>query len=180
MLMDEQLDTGPILLQREIAIDNTVTSGELAAELAEAGARLLIPTLEKFANGLIRPLAQDDSMASFAPRIAKEMSWISWQRPAGELHNLIRALNPWPLACTLFGGRKLQVFRSNVSPATAANARPPGTFLGTGGEGMRISCGGGTDLELLEVQLESRKRVSGREFAAGARLVSGTQPFDHP
>jgi methionyl-tRNA formyltransferase len=179
MLMDEHLDTGPILLQREIAADGRITGGELAAELAEAGAELLIPTLEGLANRTIRPLAQDDSLATYAPRITKEMSWISWDRPSLDLHNLIRALNPWPLACTMFDGRRLQLFRSSVSDFTGGGAAA-GTFLGTAAEGMRIACGDGTGLELLEVQLESRKRVSGREFATGARLVPGTQPFGRP
>jgi methionyl-tRNA formyltransferase len=179
MLMDEQLDTGPILLQRELHVPQTATAGELATELANLGADLLISTLDGVAAGTIPPIAQDDSLATYAPRIKKEMAQIDWNRAAPELYNLVRAMNPWPFAHSWIQNRQVQIFRAAVD-AGASHDSAPGTFLGVTGEGMKVACGAQTVLEVLELQMESRKRVVGRDFAAGARLKAPMPLFgDH-
>jgi methionyl-tRNA formyltransferase len=177
MLMEEHLDTGPILLKREVPIPETSTAGELASQLSVVGAELLIPTLEGLKAGTLQPVAQDDSLATWAPRIEKEMAEISWERSAREIHNQIRAFNPWPLAFASFGRRRVQILRSMPERGVAGDLRTPGAYLGATQSGSRVSCGGGTVLEVLEVKLEGRNRISGREFANGARLQPNTPLF---
>lgn len=175
MLMDEGMDTGPMLLRREVPIGSNVTAGELTLELAAVGAELLIATLDGLADKTIRPVPQNSTEATLAPRFGKELGEVDWQQEAGAIHNRIRALNPWPAAFTSFGGQKLQLLRSvPVSGAPALEEIPaPGSYLGSTSSGMLVACGGGTRIDLLEVQMESRRKISGREFAAGSRLKPG-------
>lgn len=174
MLMDEGMDTGPMLLRREVAISPTVTGGDLMSELATVGAELLIPTLDGLAAGTISATPQDDTGATLAPRIRKEMGEIDWRQNARAIHDRVRALHPWPFAFTTFQGQRMQVLRSLPAACDAGIADlEPGTFVGLSGQGMLVACGGNGVIELLEVQLESRKRVLGRDLAVGARLRSG-------
>jgi methionyl-tRNA formyltransferase len=170
MLMDEHLDTGPILLKRELEIPPAMTAGELADRLSHLGADLLIPTLDGLSSGAIRPVAQDDAQASWAPRIAKEQARISWEAKAIEIHNMIRAFHPRPLAYAEHRGRRVQILRSRTVGAHDSKGHLPGTFLGKTDLGMLVQCGWDTVLEVLELQTESRRPISGREFANGARL----------
>lgn len=177
MLMAEQLDTGDILMVRECPIDENVTGGELAARLASIGAGMLVPTLEGLALGTTVPLAQDHDQASWAPRLTKEQAWIAWENDARTIHNHIRGLNPWPVARTNFQGQAVQVLCSQVRPDVAGEGFPPGTFLGRTQRGMLVQCGQGGIIEVLEVKLANRRRVSGMEFSVGARLEQGTRVF---
>lgn len=172
MLMEEELDSGPILLQKAIPIPVTKTAGELAEVLSQVGADLLIRTLDGMRNNALSPAVQDESQISWAPRIKKEMARISWDRRALDVHNQIRALNPWPVAYTIFRKERLQVFRS-LPEEGGSSFTTPGAFLGLSRNGLRVQCGEGTVLELLEMQLPAKKRVSGREFASGARIALG-------
>lgn len=177
MLMDEHLDTGPMLLKKEIEIGMTTTAGELAARLAEVGAQLLIPTLDGLASGVLTPVPQDNASACLAPRISKEMGRVQWNRSALGIHNQIRGLNPWPLAYSDSRGQRVQILCS-VPPAPVAGPHlDVGTFLGATDRGMKVVCGEGSVLELTEVQPAGKRRVSGREFANGARLKPGDRPF---
>ncbi len=177
MLMDEHLDTGPMLLKEEVDIGPTETSGELAARLAEVGARLLIPTLDGLASGNLRPAPQDNEKASLAPRITKDMGGIHWDRSALDIHNLIRGLNPWPLAHAEIKGQRVQALRSVPPVAASGSHGDIGTFLGATDRGMKVACGEGSTLELIEVQPSGKRRMSGREFANGARLKPGDRLF---
>lgn len=174
MWMDEHLDTGDMLLRREFPVPDTITAGELAEELARLGAGLVVPTLDGLRTGSIVRAPQDHSQATTAPRIDKAMARIDWQRAAPEIHNLVRAFNPWPLAYAEFRGAKLQFLLSRPAPEKEVAVQSPGTFLGVCGDALRVSCGGGTALDLLRVQLAGRSAVSGREFVSGAHLHPGT------
>ncbi len=174
MWMDEHLDTGDVLLRDEFPVPETMTAGELAEALADLGAGLVVPTLDGLRSGSVVRTPQDHSRATLAPRIDKAMARIDWQRAAREIHNLVRAFNPWPLAFTGFRGSKLQMLHSRPAPDTEAAGVPPGTFLGVHGDALRVACGGGTALDLLRVQMAGRSAVSGREFVSGARLQPGT------
>jgi len=173
MLMDEHLDTGPMLLRKEIEISAEVTAGELSAQMAQLGADLVLPTLAGLAEGTIKPIAQDDTMATLAPRITKEMAPIDWNREAAAIHNRVRGLNPWPLAACECRGKRIQVLRSAAPGAATPQTMPAGTFMGVSERGMRVSCGEGTVLEILEVQPAGKRRMPGRDFANGARLRLG-------
>jgi len=177
MVMRETLDSGPILLQEEVSIDPAITAGELGITLSVVGANLLIQTLDGLHGQSINPIAQDDSQASWAPRITKEMALISWEKCALDIHNQIRAMNPWPVAYTAFRDMRLHVWRSMPVSQIADSAAIPGTFLGLSQEGIRVQCGEGTVLDLLEVQMPAKNRVSGRQFANGARLRAGELAF---
>lgn len=173
MLMEESLDSGPILMQEEIAIPMDRTAGELARELSAAGARLLIRTLDGLQKGSIQPVAQDESRVSWAPRITKEMARISWDCRAVEIHNRIRAMNPQPVAFAPFRGLQLQIWRSHAETVPPETDEKPGTVLGVAGGGLRVQCGSKTVLDILEAQMPGKSRVTGREFANGARLRPG-------
>ncbi len=173
MWMDEHMDTGDMLLSAAFPIPDTMTAGELAGELAQIGAGLLVPTLDGLRDGTLKPRSQDHSMATIAPRIRKEMAQISWQRPAREIHNLVRAFHPWPLAFTEFRGARLQILRTWPATGVESENAVPGTILGIHGDALRVQCGGGTALDLLEIQTAGRRPVSGKAFANGARLHAG-------
>jgi methionyl-tRNA formyltransferase len=170
MLMDEHLDTGPMLLRSEVGIALTMTAGELAERLALLGAELLIPTLDGLRDGTLMPTPQDDRLATMAPRITKEMSPIRWDDLAQVIHNQIRGLNPWPLATCEFRGHKLQIIKSAPPGAFELHNRPPGLILRVTEHGIRVACGEGSVLEILELQPAGKKRMSAREYANGARI----------
>ena len=171
MVMQEKLDTGPVLMQQEVAIPPTITAGELSDQLSVVGAGLLVRTLEAFQRDAIYPVVQDENLVSWAPRITKEMALVSWVKSAADLHNQIRGMNPWPGAYSHFRGGRLHIWKG--LPESGSSDRAPGTILGFAGEGIQVQCGGGTVLSLLEMQMPGKSRISGRQFVNGARLQAG-------
>jgi methionyl-tRNA formyltransferase len=167
-LMDEGLDTGPILLQRSLPISDEDTAGTLEERLAKLGAGLMIETLRGLEAGTLVPRAQDDSQASYAPKITKELGRLDWTKSARELFNLIRALNPAPGAYTFYKGARLKVHRSHVVDLAEGE---PGEVIGLSG-GLIVRAGEGA-LELLEVQPEGKRAMSGEDFARGRRITLG-------
>jgi methionyl-tRNA formyltransferase len=176
MLMDEHLDTGPVLLRTELPLPDTITAGELEPKLAEIGASLLIKTLDGLRSGTIHPVPQDGTQATFAPRIKKETARIAWEKSARDIHNMVRAFNPWPLAFSDSRNQRIQILRSFPESAGAEQSAP-GRFLGFTRDGIRVQCGAGTVLELLQVQPASKRPVTGREFGIGARLKPNETVF---
>ena len=176
MQINAGLDTGDILLERETEIGPEETALELGERLAAMGAELLIETLDGLARGAITPRRQDDALASHAPILKKEDGAISWNQSAQGIHNRVRGLLPWPGAHTRFRGQLLHVWRARVAGDRTSLA--PGQVLI--GPRFRVACGDGGVLELLEVQMEGRKRMSGEAFANGQRLsekdILGEQP----
>ena len=175
MVMDESLDAGDILMSEEVPISIETTTGELTETLAEVGARLLIRTLEGLQSGDLSPTPQDESQVVWAQKITKADATVSWEMPAMKVHNKIRALNPWPGAVVNFRGEKIGLWRS--LPTAGAESAPAGTLLGIADTSLRIACGGGTAIDIYEIQRPGKKRINGREFAAGVRLEPG-QLFD--
>jgi methionyl-tRNA formyltransferase len=176
MLMQEKLDAGPILLQKEVPIPLTITAGELTSVLSQAGAKLLIETLAGIQEHAITPVIQDEHLVSWAPRISKESARISWRNTALSIHNQVRAMNPWPGAYADMRGERVIVWRS-LPENQSGHENMPGAFLGASGQTIRVQCGEGTVLDLLELQAPAKKRVTGREFANGNRLHAGEQLF---
>ena len=172
MLIDERLDTGPMLLARSTPIGPDETAPELEARLARLGAELLLETLEGLARGTLRPKPQDDSQATYAPLLRKEEGRLDWTIRADVLHRRIRAFQPWPGATTTLHGRKLKVLRATVdSPGPGE----PGTLIQSDRDGLVVASGEGTRLRLVEVQPESRRPMPAAAFAAGARLRPGAR-----
>lgn len=166
MLVDEGLDTGPMLLKRAIPIGPDETTAELTPRLARLGAELLVETLRELERGALRPEPQDPALATHAPILQKEDGRIDWTQPAPHLACRVRGFNPWPGAFTTWDGARLALWRARAEPGSAA---PPGEILGRHGDALLVACGAGTTLSLLEVQPAGRKRMSGAAFALGAR-----------
>ena len=168
MRIDAGLDTGDILLARETPISPGETAIELGARLAIMGADLLVETLDGLSAGGIVPRKQDHAQATLAPILRKEDGVIDWHLPASEVYNRVRGFVPWPGAYTRFRGEGLHVWRGAVV-AESSSAGPPGS-LSVRERRVLVACGGGTSLELLEVQLEGRKRVAVGAFVNGRRI----------
>ncbi|MDQ2900227.1 MAG: methionyl-tRNA formyltransferase, partial [Acidobacteriota bacterium] len=161
MRIDAGLDTGDMLLKAQTEIGAEETALELGARLASMGAELLVIALNTLDS--IAPDKQDDSQATFAPILKKKDGLIDWSRSASAIHNQVRGFQPWPGAYTEFHGNLLHIWKSRVAD-TAVNG------IGQLNGSMLVGCGDGRALELLEVQLEGRKRMSGQAFANGQRL----------
>jgi methionyl-tRNA formyltransferase len=158
MRIDAGLDTGDILLQAETEIGDQETAIELGKRLAPMGAALLIETLDRVQRGALAPIPQDHAQATLAPMLRKEDGLIDWSRPAREIHNRVRGFVPWPGCYTLFRGGLLHVWRTRLAQASAVRTR------------LAVTCGDGAVLELLEVQPEGKKRMTGTAFLNGYRV----------
>ncbi|MDQ6665737.1 MAG: methionyl-tRNA formyltransferase [Acidobacteriota bacterium] len=163
MRIDVGLDTGDMLLKARTGIGAEETAVELGSRLASMGADLLVTTLATLDS--ITPEKQDDSQATFAPILKREDGRIDWSRPASAIHNQIRGFQPWPGAYTQFEGQMLHIWKSRVA-GPVAGAKEVGEL----NRAMQVRCGDDHTLELLEVQMEGRKRISGQAFANGQRL----------
>jgi len=164
MRIDAGLDTGDILLQKEIPIAPEDTAETLAPRLAAIGADLMVETLPGLAAGTVQPRPQDHSRATLAPILKREDGLIDFRRPAAEIVNRSRGFQPWPGAFTSFRGKQLHIWGAKPAAATLA----PGEIK-VEGERLLVGCGANTALELLEVQLEGKKRMAARDFVHGYR-----------
>jgi methionyl-tRNA formyltransferase len=168
MKIDAGLDTGDILLQKEMRIDPQETSETLAPKLAAIGADLMIETLGGLQSGSIQPRPQDHSQATLARILKKEDGKVDFSLPAAEIINRLRGFQPWPGAYTQFRGKNLQ-----LSKAAAASAELPRGELKTENDHLFVGCGDRSSLEILELQLEGKRRSSAAEFIRGYRPRSG-------
>jgi methionyl-tRNA formyltransferase len=171
MQIDAGLDTGPMLLKYQTGIGSDETAPELYAQLAEAGAPLMVETLKKLDRGEITPTPQDSSQATLAPPLKKEDGRIDWFLPAPKIYNRIRGLQPWPGAFTTFRGATCRIWGKPLKPVAAGGT--PGIILPTQEDGLLVICGGATVLRVEHIQIEGRNRVTDREFMNGARIAPG-------
>jgi methionyl-tRNA formyltransferase len=176
MQIDAGLDTGDIMQSRETGIGPEETAIELGERLAAMGADLLVETLDGLERDLITPQPQDAALASYAPVLKKEDGVISWTAPASAIHNRVRGLLPWPGAYTRFRGQRLHIWRARV--AAERTDMPPGRIVRT--PALGVTCGSASVLELIEVQLEGRKRMAAEAFANGQRLNDKEILGEHP
>jgi methionyl-tRNA formyltransferase len=167
MLLDEGLDTGPVYLCEEADIGPDETVAQLYDRLAVTGALLLNATLQGIVTGTLKPKPQNDSHASFAPILKKENGFIDWSMPAAQIHNRVRAFNPWPGTVTKFRGSICKILKTNVG--TRGQTPLPGSIV-ISKRSLAVVCGDGIQLEILSIQPENRKPVSGADFANGARI----------
>jgi methionyl-tRNA formyltransferase len=172
MKIDPGLDTGDILLKQEIEIGDNDNTETLAERLSVLGADLMIDTLRRLARGDLQPRPQDHTLATLAPMLKKEHGRIDWPLKAEEIWWRVRGLRPWPGAYTTFRGQNLHVWAAARPTAAEPCHLEPGTLVADHGR-LLVACGQGTLLEVLEVQREGRKRLSGREFLNGVRLAFG-------
>ena len=171
MMIDEGLDTGPILLARSTPIGADETAPELEVRLARLGAELLLETIDGLARGTVSPQPQDHARATLAPIIQKEHGRVDWHQPARAIACRVRGFHPWPGTTAQLEGRALKILRAKA--LAESGPETPGTLVGVDRDGLVVACGSSTRLRLLEVQPESRKAMSAAAFAAGARLAPG-------
>ena len=168
MQLDEGLDTGDILYVQPVAIDPDMTSGELFDRVSAIGAKTLVEVLPKIEAGKLTPKKQEESLATKAPSLTKEMAQFDFTQPAAHIHNWVRGMNPWPGAWFVTsGGKKLKVMECR---AVEAHGEAPGTVLAT--KPLTVACGEGA-VQLLNVVPEGKKPMDGTAFAAGQRLKTG-------
>ncbi|MBV8053426.1 MAG: methionyl-tRNA formyltransferase [Acidobacteriaceae bacterium] len=169
MRIDAGLDTGDILLQKDVSIAPEETAETLGPRLAELGADLMVDALHGLAAGTVQAKPQDHSQATFAPILKKEDGLINFQRSAREIWNRLRGFQPWPGAFTSFRGKTL-----NIWEARPVDYRAPtwGELAVESGR-LLVGCGHATTLELLTLQPQGKKRMSARDFLHGYRPAHG-------
>ncbi len=172
ILMDEGMDSGPIIAQRKLAISNDDTTGSLTGKLANEGAELLIESLPLWLNGKTKLKPQDDSKATYSRIIKANDGLIDWCLSAVEIENRIKAFNPWPGTYSWWEGKRIKIHTgSSLSKETSGQ---PGKVIALcGGKGIGVVTGNG-DLEICRLQLEGKREVSAVDFARGQRKFVGS------
>lgn len=170
MRIDAGLDTGDILLRRDMAILPDATAETLAPRLASVGAELMVDTLRGLESGRVKPTPQDNSEATLAPILTKEDGRMDFSRTASDLFNRMRGFRPWPGAFTTFKAKNLQVHRAE--PAQVEGGLAP-SAIAVEGARLLVGCGEGTALNLIDVQLDGKRRMTAQEFINGYRPKPG-------
>lgn len=170
MRIDAGLDTGDMLLKWSTPIGAEETALELGPRLAQAGAELLVETLAGLQLGIIRPEPQDPAEATLAPILKKEDGEIDWSGTASRIFNRSRGFLPWPGTYTTFRGQHLHIWTARPADPLADSTHEPGRLHAVR-KRLFVECGEGTILELLELQIQGRKRVSAEAFLAGHHLA---------
>lgn len=169
MLMDVGLDTGDMLLKDEVNITDDMTSGELHDILMQRGAGLLVETIKKMVNGDITPIAQEGE-SSYASMLDKNMARINWEESAINIHNLVRGLNPWPIAYTSYKEQVMKIHKSMV--LDKVSKKEPGTILNVSKEGIEVSTGDGV-LLIKVVQFPNGKPLTVEQYINGNSIEEG-------
>lgn len=173
MRVVKELDAGPMLATVTRPIGPDETTDVVENGLSEMGAQLLVRVIEDIEAGNAPELPQDESLATYAPRLTKEEGLVDWSQPAAQIHNRVRGLYPWPHAYTYLRGHRLILRRTRVPERAAPNPAAAGTIVAVDHQVVRVATGAGEQVEILEVQPEGRRPMSAREFAAGHRVASG-------
>ena len=164
MMMDVGLDTGDMLLKREVEIGENMNVGELHDMLMEIGGDVLIETLEKIQSDTIVREKQDDSLTSYAPMFSKESLKINWQDSAVNIHNLIRGLSPWPTAYFNYNDKAVKVYSACYK--NEETQYEPGYVIKASNDGINVATGSGTVL-IKEIQMPGKKRMTVEAFLRG-------------
>ena len=170
ILMDEGIDTGDILLKKTIQIDADETSGSLFDKLMALGAKTILETLDELEKGNLTPTKQGESPTAYAKMLTKAMGLIDFTKSAKELDCFVRGMDPWPSAYTLLAGKTLKLWKVRVVEGDGK----AGSVIGIDKESFTIACGEGA-IEVLEVQLEGKKRMSAGDFLKGSTLNIGQE-----
>ncbi len=179
MLLDEGMDTGPVLAQNKEPILPDDTTGSLTERLALAGAHLLLETMPKWVRGEITPVPQDPSQATYSKTLRKEDGEIDWRRDAESIGRQVRALLPWPGTFTHWNGKRLKILRASAFPASGSGEPGKVAVRSDGALGLpAVTCGKGV-LVLHSIQLEGKKEMSGGEFIRGQRDFAGSSLGTH-
>jgi methionyl-tRNA formyltransferase len=175
MYMAEGMDTGDMISKATVPIGEEDTSGTLFEKLSRVGADLLRRTLPDLIAGKVKPEAQREEEATYAPNLTREDERIRWERSSRELFNQIRALHPWVGAFTYWNGEVLKIWRARpVEHRTNAASAAPGTIVGLSEEGIDIVCGDGSLLRLTEIQPAGKRAMPAAEWIRSGKVKTGT------
>ena len=169
MQIDKGLDTGPVLMRKEIPIDAKTTATRLHDDLAEVGAKAMTQTLERLAAGKLRPVPQPEDGVTYAAKLNKDDGLIDWRRPAIELERAVRALNPWPGVWFEHMGERIKLLHA-LLVAMESDAEP-GTVIGVP---LVVACGEGA-LACMRLQRPAREALEAEDFLRGYSLPGGTR-----
>lgn len=171
MFMDVGMDTGDMILKAEISIEQDETTGVVHDKLKDLGANVLQDTMERIVNGQILRIPQQAEEATYAPLLTRELEKINWNSSATQIHNLIRGLNPWPGAYCSYKERSLKIWKSRVCNGlkTVMN---PGQIHSISNDGFIVATSNGF-IEILEVQPESKRKMTAKEYSIGYGLNIG-------
>lgn len=178
MQLDEGMDTGPVLLERRVAIDPEETSGELLGRLAPIGAAALLEAIAGLEAGTLSAAAQDAAAATHAPMLQKSDGLVDFGQPAARAAARIRGVDPWPGAQAVLRragattGEPLKLFRATHQETPPGDTAPPGTVIAIDARGLHVACGDGVCV-IREVQAPGRKRMAAAQFAAGRGIAVG-------
>ncbi len=169
MQMDEGLDTGDMIMKKEVKIAKDETGGSLFDKLMETGASLCVEAIRAIEAGTASRTPQPEGDFGYARMLKKSEGLIDFNKKAVEIERLIRALNPWPSAYTYLSGKMLKIWKAEVTGESSGVA---GEVTGVDSEAFTVSCGEGS-LRLLEIQLEGKRRMSVHDFLLGQKVEKG-------
>jgi methionyl-tRNA formyltransferase len=169
MMMDEGMDTGDILLQREVKIEVEDDAESLSEKLSIVGAELLIETIRLQTQGMLPRIPQDHSKATYAPMLKKEDGMIDWRKSSEDINNLIRGTLPWPGAYTTIYGKNLKLHQAKISSGKGN----PGEVIVSESGTLRVATGDGS-IDITEIQIEGGKRLPIEPFLRGRKIPERT------
>lgn len=170
--IQKKVDTGSIILQKEVEISPEETCGELSLKLSQIGAEVLLETVNLIEKNEAKTQPQNELDATPAPKITDELCKIDWSRPAEEVNNLIRGISPTPGAFTFFRGKLLKIYKAEIVTWQEGSTEP-GRIIGADkSTGILVQTGRGI-LKLKELQLEGKKKITADEFLRGYRIEAG-------
>jgi methionyl-tRNA formyltransferase len=164
MLMDEKLDTGPIIGQKEIMIKDEDTAGTMMDKLANLGGKILVPLLKDYISGKIKPIPQDANKATYVKTLKKENGKIDWNKPAAEVERFIRAMQPWPGAFSLIGNKTIKFLKTGSKPLDTKKYKVGELFIDNGK--LFVECSDKA-LEIIELQIEGKNPMASGQFVCG-------------
>ena len=170
MFMDEGLDTGDVILQSEFALDDEITAGELHDKMTVEGAKVLCETLDLIKEGKATRTPQNHDEFTYAPIMDKNLGHVDFSKTAREVHNLVRGVNPWPSAYTMYMDKKMKVWKTKV--LNEKSLKEPGTILSVDQEGIKVATKDNVIL-ISEIQMPNKKRMEVKEFIKGNTLEVG-------
>jgi len=172
MYVTRKMDAGPVMLQKEVKIEQQDTSVTLEEKLSQAAPGILLDALKFIETRNYRLAEQDEERAVLAPKLTKQDGLIDWNNPAASIHNQIRGVMPWPGAFTSYRGKMLKIFQADPLAVFPANKPVPGQVVRADKHGIVVACGRGF-LEIKELQLEAARRMPAQSFVIGHKLAAG-------
>ena len=169
MYMEKGLDTGDMLIKRELPIGEETTAGEYHDALAILGGEVLLETLDSLKGGTLSPEKQDDSLSTYASQLSKAEGEINWNNTSEQIYNKVRGLNPWPKAFSFVGGKRFVV---DFVYKTQGSGNP-GEVLSADENGITVACGEGAVI-IKELKIEGKKKMTAADYLRGHKIEKGT------